>query len=274
MKLLVVAFMFSAVNGAKILSIFPFPSISHQFVFRAIVKELALRGHEVTFITPNPMKDEELKNITQIDVSAAYKIFDEFDMKTAFNLTSIINWMTSSDEFWVRFMSMGMDQELINNILNKPENSFDLIIAEVANPFFFGFQHKFKVPLIAVSSCALITPIHEVMGNPVHPVLYPDIILGYLNPLTDLSSKIKSFFVYYLFIPVFNFLVFPTFDKVARSYFGEDIPHMVDAFKNVSLVIGNVNPILSHRRPLAPNVIEVWNIHLKEPQALPTHIRM
>ncbi|KAL3288266.1 hypothetical protein HHI36_002714 [Cryptolaemus montrouzieri] len=270
MKLLVLALLLSAVNSARILSIFPFPSISHQFVFRSIVQELALRGHEVTFVTPNPMKDEELKNITQIDVSVAYKMFEEFDLKNAFNLTCIINWITNSNGFWRQFMSMGMDEEGMQDILRKPENSYDLILVETSNPLFFGFQHKFKVPMIAVCSCALITPIHEIMGNPVHPVLYPDILLGYSIPLTDLSAKIKSVSVYYLFMPVINFFVSYQMDKMARSYFGEDMPYITDIFKNISLVFGNVNPILSYRRPLVPNVKEVWNIHLKTPETLPS----
>ncbi|KAL3288267.1 hypothetical protein HHI36_002715 [Cryptolaemus montrouzieri] len=273
MKLIVLALLFTAANSARILGMFPFPSISHQFVFRAIVKELALRGHEVTFITPNPMKEDELKNITQIDISETYQIFEDFDLKKAFTLPSIIDWLTNTTGFWNRLMSMGMDVEGVKDILNKPENSYDLIIAEVASPIFYGFQHKFKVPMIAVSSSALVTPIHKIMGNPVHPILYPDVRLGYVNPLTDIVHKIKSFFVYYIFYPVFNFFVTPQIDKLARSYFGGDMPYITDFFRNVSLVFGNVNPIMSDRRPLTPNVKEVWNIHMKTPKTLPADLQ-
>jgi glucuronosyltransferase len=43
-------------KGARILGIFPTPSISHQLPFQAIMKALAARGHNVTVISPDPLK--------------------------------------------------------------------------------------------------------------------------------------------------------------------------------------------------------------------------
>jgi glucuronosyltransferase len=43
-------------RGARILGIFPTPSISHQLPFQTIMKALALRGHEITVISPDPLK--------------------------------------------------------------------------------------------------------------------------------------------------------------------------------------------------------------------------
>jgi glucuronosyltransferase len=43
-------------EAARILRIFPTPSISHQLPFQAIMKALAARGHQVTVISPNPLK--------------------------------------------------------------------------------------------------------------------------------------------------------------------------------------------------------------------------
>jgi glucuronosyltransferase len=43
-------------KGARILGIFPTPSISHQLPFQAIMKALAARGHNVTVISPEPLK--------------------------------------------------------------------------------------------------------------------------------------------------------------------------------------------------------------------------
>jgi glucuronosyltransferase len=44
------------VRGARILGIFPTPSISHQLPFQTIMKALAARGHEITVISPDPLK--------------------------------------------------------------------------------------------------------------------------------------------------------------------------------------------------------------------------
>jgi len=43
-------------QAARILGIFPSPSVSHQLTFQAIMKALAARGHQITVISPNPLK--------------------------------------------------------------------------------------------------------------------------------------------------------------------------------------------------------------------------
>jgi hypothetical protein len=43
-------------EAARILGIFPTPSISHQLPFQAIMKALAARGHQITVISTNPLK--------------------------------------------------------------------------------------------------------------------------------------------------------------------------------------------------------------------------
>ena len=43
-------------QAANILGIFPTPAISHQLTFQAIMKALAARGHQITVISPNPLK--------------------------------------------------------------------------------------------------------------------------------------------------------------------------------------------------------------------------
>ncbi|XP_049958526.1 UDP-glucosyltransferase 2-like isoform X2 [Schistocerca serialis cubense] len=55
--LLTVLFILGASEAAKILSVVPFPAISHQRPLRTMSLELARRGHQVTFITTNPSKD-------------------------------------------------------------------------------------------------------------------------------------------------------------------------------------------------------------------------
>ena len=45
-----------SIKAAQILGIFPMPSISHQLPFQAIMKALSARGHQITVISPNPLK--------------------------------------------------------------------------------------------------------------------------------------------------------------------------------------------------------------------------
>ncbi|KAF5275158.1 hypothetical protein FQA39_LY18665 [Lamprigera yunnana] len=62
---------------ANILAIMPTPSYSHQVPFQPIWKELSLRGHQVTTITTDPVKDPSLVNLKEIDLSSAYPIWNK-----------------------------------------------------------------------------------------------------------------------------------------------------------------------------------------------------
>lgn len=66
------------IQSARILGVFTVASISHQTVFQPIWKELSLRGHNVTVVTPNPLRDPSLINLIEIDVSSQYKNMEEF----------------------------------------------------------------------------------------------------------------------------------------------------------------------------------------------------
>jgi hypothetical protein len=69
-KLLVVELLLVAgTHGARILGMFPFPARSHTIIHRALMLELATRGHEVTEVTPFP-ESQPVHNYTNIAVKA------------------------------------------------------------------------------------------------------------------------------------------------------------------------------------------------------------
>lgn len=81
--ILVFAFANNNIEAARILAVFPTPSISHQVVFRPLTQELARRGHEVVVVTTDPAfpKGQAPLNLTEIDVHdlsySAWKRFVE-----------------------------------------------------------------------------------------------------------------------------------------------------------------------------------------------------
>lgn len=134
MTLVVVSFILSVLCGtvvpANILGFFGVPSISHQQVYQVIWKELSLRGHNVTVVTPNPLNDPSLTNLTEIDVSYSYEAFrnystekfsrsinhwDAFDIIEA--LTAIVNDVQFSHP------------EVIK-LLEDKTRQFDVLLAE------------------------------------------------------------------------------------------------------------------------------------------------
>ncbi|XP_052744252.1 UDP-glucuronosyltransferase 2B15 isoform X2 [Bicyclus anynana] len=105
-------------SGARILGVFPTPSISHQVVFRPLVQELVKRGHEVTVITTDPAfkPGQAPTNLTEIDVhDLSYKIWINAleEMKTGIEDDDVYS------QIQVVIISMSKD---LNDLLNKSKH--------------------------------------------------------------------------------------------------------------------------------------------------------
>lgn len=58
--------------------------------------------------------------------------------------------------------------------------------------------------------------------------------------------------------------------KIAEKYFGNDIPHIIDVAKNMSLILINQEPLLAYPRPEIPNIVHFSGLHIaKTPPSLP-----
>ncbi|KAL3288279.1 hypothetical protein HHI36_002727 [Cryptolaemus montrouzieri] len=266
--LTVLSLLHSEVYSAKILAWTFFPSISHQMVFRPIWKELSLRGHEVTVVTPDPLNDPTLTNLTEIDMKVAYQVWKEIDIsnfrRELMTVFEIENRFRRMHERIIHIMN---ETEEIQEILRKPENHFDLILIEALSPILYGLQHKFKAPLISVCSLGNSQYLTHLLGNSMHPALYSDILTGMFGKLNFMEKIENTYFILgsYLLNKLF---IYPNADRIARSYFGQDMPYIEDVVKNTSLMFANVNPIFSDHRPLVLNIMEFSKVHFVERKPL------
>lgn len=255
---------FSDVKCAKILFACNVPSVSHQIVYQPIWKELSLRGHQVTVITPNPLHDPSLTNLTEIDMGFIYQYIDGFEFVT----------------HWTLFAEMFSNTNLLHEaILNHPQVKamledesveFDVVLAEYIIPVTSIFAYRFKAPMIAIASLSLLTVGHEAVGNPVHPILHPDIMTTF-GDAEDLTFLEKVDAVLYAVWCRWHYYynILPKTDQFLRKYFGNDMPYYGDIEKNVSMVFLNTNPVLHNARPFAPGVVEMGKMHIKTKKPLP-----
>ncbi|KAK9892169.1 hypothetical protein WA026_018371 [Henosepilachna vigintioctopunctata] len=257
-------------NSAKILTFTYFPSVSHQYVFGNLVKELSLRGHDVTFVTTNPMSDPKLKNLSEIDISAAYQLFNKYALSdiTIQNYGFIYVSSTMND-FNHDAISIEMDAKGVQELLTRPDDFYDLILVEAHCTILYGLGHKFKAPVVAISSLDIISYMHGVFGNSMHPVLYPDMFSEHIGPLKRLLEKLDSLYINFMWWFTEEYYFLSRDDKLARRYFGDDMPYLRDLISEASLLLLNVNPIFSSGRPNAPNVIEYFNVHTKRNEFFP-----
>lgn len=64
---LIVLLYFGTVHSANILGVFYFPSPSHHMLGSRLLKELAKKGHNVTMLSPFPLKNS-IPNYTDISI--------------------------------------------------------------------------------------------------------------------------------------------------------------------------------------------------------------
>lgn len=266
-NIIIVLVTLTAAKAANILCVFPTPSVSHQIVFQPIWKELSLRGHQVTVITPNPLNDSTLKNLKEIDVSSGYKIFANVlgsfkKEQTHWDFLEIIPFM--HDQMWTEIF----EHPSVISMLNDTTASFDLVIGEFLQTTVTGFAYKYKTPFIAVASLSLLTTGHDAVGIPAHPVLYPDIITTFGEDMTFWEKIDSVLFGIKLRYDYYNVFI-PLFDKFARKYFGDDMPSLAVLERNVSMTFLNTNPVIHGARPYPPGVIELGKMHIKPKKPLP-----
>lgn len=267
-KIIVLTTILYYVECAKILCIFNMASISHQIVYQPIWRELSLRGHQVTVITPNPLNDEKLRNLTEIDIGPPlYKRLEDLSKKFSSNPSHwILNPLFLYN--YVHSAEIIFSNPEVAALINSTTESFDVVLAEYGIPIGSAFATKFNCPLVGVLSARLTNALQEQIGVPTHPILYPETVAPYGGNL-DLFERVEAV-VNDLFLRLFyHYVAIPRYDRVIKRHFGDDYPYYGDLEKNVSVVLMNSNPIIHGARPLGPNVVELGRMHIKKNVPLP-----
>uniref|UniRef100_A0A182X8K0 Uncharacterized protein n=1 Tax=Anopheles quadriannulatus TaxID=34691 RepID=A0A182X8K0_ANOQN len=154
------------VESAKILGIFPTASKSHWILGSSLLKELAQDGHEVTMISPFPLKNAPK---TYRDVNIAYNtnLFDDI-MDEVFEKID--------DSIVEKMMELGtFVNEITNTTLSSPEvqalihsdETFDLLILEIfLDDALLGFADRFNCPVVGMSTFGASSWVNSLTGSP------------------------------------------------------------------------------------------------------------
>lgn len=267
MKYTLVFLLLRYVHSAKILCYFSFPSISHQIVYQPIWRELSLRGHEVLVLTPDPLNDTNLSNLTEIDLSYTYPIVTEFNMPdTLYKDNGVTNLAKGFLELCEKLAIVQLHDPEVMRLLHNDHLHFDVILVECFHPLAYIFAAKFKAPVIGVSSMDAFFNAHHAVGNPIHPALQPDL---FFPAYEHFHQRLYNTYYTLWFRYHYHYHVLPNADNIARSVVGHDIPPLGEVERNVSLLFLNVNPILHTVRPNVPTVVELGRMHMKKSKTLP-----
>lgn len=246
------------------------PSFSHQCVYQPIWKELSLRGHSVTVLTPNPLNDPSLTNLTEIDMSFVYKIMDGYRKSGKQPPTSISNFknVLIVHKIISKVIEFQLQSDVFQNFLNNRNQTYDVVVVEFLNPTMLALSAKFDCPMIGILSLPAFMNGNVAVGNTVHPVVTPDVQIPLISPLS-FPDRVYST-IFHIWFRYFYYRVFlPTQDAMAKKYIGKDLPYLGEIEKNVSILMLNSNPILNFVRPNVAAVIEFDKVCLKPRRPLP-----
>ncbi|KAF5302523.1 hypothetical protein FQR65_LT00895 [Abscondita terminalis] len=258
-------------NCARILGIVPTPSYSHQVVFQPIFKELSLRGHQVTTITTNPIKNPALTNLTEIDLHASYDIWNE-KIATIIHY-NIFKYLISITDLVLEVGHYQFSHPEVQDLIHTTTEQFDIVMVEYSMLPMFVFAKKFKAPLIMMISVDALSNLREIMGSPTHPIVYPDPIFP-LQEKSTLSERLLIVLLKLFFSHVFNRYVLHNQQILSDQYFGTNYPPVEDLAQDVSLLLANSDPILHGVKPLVPTIVLFGGgSHRTPPKPLPTNLK-
>ncbi|XP_035454641.2 UDP-glycosyltransferase UGT5 isoform X3 [Spodoptera frugiperda] len=260
-------------DAARILAVYPVPSISHQITFRPITLELIKRGHEVVVMTPDPMfkKGETPANLTEIDVhDLSYRTWQVFMESAKGKKEDLITQMRVASEMLIDLVDLQLQNKEVKEII-KGKQHFDLLLVEACVRPALAFSQVYKVPLIQISSFGAIFENYAVIGAPTHPFLYPSSMNQRIYNLT-IYEKLYELYNNYMIDRLFNGMADDE-HKMLKKHFGPDIPHITELQNRIDMLFLNVNPIWEGIRPVPPSVIHLGGLPQKPHKELPQDLK-
>uniref|UniRef100_A0A0A9WX26 UDP-glucuronosyltransferase 2B31 n=1 Tax=Lygus hesperus TaxID=30085 RepID=A0A0A9WX26_LYGHE len=265
-------------SGARILAFFPMPWRSHQNVFRPLMKELALRGHQVDFFTNLPMNNppkglnQKVVKDWQGEVMKGYKEEDVANMIT-FNVQRNLVYYCG------RVLDLTFEHDQVSKDLLNSNETYDLVLTEypVANEPAAYLAHKFKALHVGIMSFTDYPWANELSGLPTNPSymgnnLSPSSIqLNFWERLHNTYISISIVLAaYYDLYAVQQ----PRADRILRYEGWENRPKLTDMMAETALILMNSHPSTGYPNPTAPHVKEISGMHIDpESQPLPKDLQ-
>ncbi|XP_018561520.1 UDP-glucuronosyltransferase 2B7-like [Anoplophora glabripennis] len=250
--LLVISFVYS--DCANILAVLPCPSYSHQIAYTHLWKELSLRGHKVTLITPNPLRDPKLVNLTEIDMSSIYKFVSNISRSVEDNMLTMWTFHAGMLELMRTASETQLAHPTIQDMIHNPK-SFDVVFVEFLVPEWLAFAEIYNCPKVLFASMEVTASFYHLIGNPAHPILHPEFVSPFHGQLTFkervMSSLVSWYYKYY-----FAFTVFPERQKILNKYFDTNST-ITGLISDIDLMILSISPLIQGPRALGPNTISI-----------------
>ncbi|XP_049768000.1 UDP-glycosyltransferase UGT5-like [Schistocerca cancellata] len=259
-------------ESARVLSVFPVPMRSHWIVCRSLLEALHDRGHQLTVLTPYPT-GRPRHNWTELIVPDTMHLLGGTGDLFSLGQRSDFVWLLRLFNYGISSCEVFLQQEGVQQLFES-DREFDVIIIETFfNDCLMALAHKFRAPVIAISTLVGTVWMSDMMGSP-YPLSYvAEPFLSYTDRMPFWQRLHNAAFATYARL-VRRLYYAPRQDALVRRHVaGPALPSVLDIERNTSLLFLNSHPSLNFPRPLAPNVIEIGGMHVCSPRTLPQNLQ-
>ncbi|KAG5667808.1 hypothetical protein PVAND_015777 [Polypedilum vanderplanki] len=264
-------------DATRILGLFIHPAISHFRAFQSVLRELAVRGHEVIVVShfSEKNKPENYKELLldQEVVLTGTAPVDEVYAPRNFYIyyKEFYALMNEGTEACEAFFNSDHISTLFD--LNK-EKKFEILITEYFNTdCVLGLAYKLNITkFIGMSSCALMPWHYERIGLPQTPSYIPNEFVGFSSKM-NFHERLVNWLVVTLTKIGYRYQQIIDNARV-KKYLGDEIPDLNDLAKTTNLLFVNQHFSISGVKPFPASVIEIGGVHIKESKnTLPNDIQ-
>ncbi|CAK1545460.1 unnamed protein product [Leptosia nina] len=272
--------LYNNVESYKILVPMILPGKSHGILGEGFVQHLLSGGHEVTYITPFPMKPQ--KNLTIIDVSENTVV-----MRDVCNVKDMMDGKTDLQSLYilmdllVEIGKMTYQSSAVQKLLSDRSQKFDLIVAEwLFHDLNAGIGAVYDCPFIWLSSLEPHWMVLRLIDDMPNPAYVSNFASNNAPPFTFRERLEELWDQLYGSWLIYNYIA-PREEVLYNQYI---VPHIQDKSKpvptldqlkhNASLIFGNSHVSLGEATRLPQNYIPIGGFHIDtEVKPLPSDLK-
>ncbi|XP_050432520.1 UDP-glucosyltransferase 2-like isoform X2 [Adelges cooleyi] len=266
--------------SANILAFLPTFARSHYGAFQPMLKELAVRGHNLTVLSHFPLKDPP-PNYHHIDVSMKKNEF-AYKNKNDSILNKVKFLKPLTIPIGIIFLGTKINEQTLNNkkvqeFIEADGYQFDLVIFEnFQHECFVAMGHKYGAPVVQLIPATPTAFVSQWHSQPFHPAYIPDQNSGFTDRM-PFFDRLTNVLVALLQLTLYPLFYMPKQTEIMNKYFNytgwETRPTLEEMTKNISLTLMNAHFTIGSPRPLVPSFVQVAGMHLKPASPLPNDLQ-
>ena len=260
-------------SGANVLFLSPHTSYSHSNFLIPVIKELANRGHSVTFwngLRPR----EQIDNVTQLYSEKLHHY--NSNHKIGFEGNNPYKLLMTLPERMITVCNTVYNDVNFDRLLHmKNTTKFDLIVIEgFMNECMLPMVSHFNAPFIYMTAILHIPWLVAAADTPMSFDHFPTVGTTFTDEM-DLWKRISNTIMGLTAIFYRNYLVLPMLDRLmTRVWSNPTLPSLNAIEANLSLLITNSHFSMNYQYPKTAAIIEAGGLHFTPSNPLPQVISM